>query len=115
MGLTIHYKLSVTQNLATAVVRELADRTTLYARKIGCAEVSETLRATSDEKLAPLFVQVGKPEDCCFGHVAPKRGWLVEVWPGEGCESALFGLCQYPRRILARTGYVPTGLSLIHI
>jgi len=109
MGLTIHYKLSVTKRLASAVVRELADRTALYARKIGCAEAGETLRAISDDKLAPLFVQIGKPEDCCFGHVAPKRGWLVEVWPGEGCESALFGLCQYPRRVLSRTGEVSTG------
>src|SRR2546422_1718138 len=77
MGLTIHYKLSVTKYLASAVVRELADRTALYARKIGCAEVSEVVHATDDEKSAPLFFHVGKPEDGCFGHVAPKRGWLV--------------------------------------
>jgi hypothetical protein len=109
MGLTIHYKLSVTKYLSSAVVHELANRTALYARKIGCAEVGETVRAAGDEKLAPLFVQVGKPEDGCFGHVAPKRGWLVDVWPGEGCESALFGLCQYPRWILSRNGKVPTG------
>jgi hypothetical protein len=109
MGLTIHYKLSVTKYLSSAVVRELVERTALYARKIGCAEVSETVRAASNKNLAPLFVQVGKPEDGCFGHVAPKRGWLVDVWPGEGCESALFGLCQYPRRILSHTGKVSTG------
>ena len=48
MGLTIHYKLSVTKYLASAVVRELADRTALYARKIGCAEVGEVVRATDD-------------------------------------------------------------------
>ena len=41
MGLTIHYKLSVATNLSAAVVRELARRTALYARKIGCAEVGE--------------------------------------------------------------------------
>ena len=109
MGLTIHYKLSVTKYLASAVVRELAERAALYARKIGCAEVSEIVRAAGDEDLAPLFVQIGKPEDGCFGHVAPKHGWLVEVWPDEGCESALFGLCQYPRWILSRNGKVPTG------
>ena len=109
MGLTIHYKLSVTKHLSSAVVQELANRTALYARKIGCAEVSEPVRAAGDEELAPLFVQVGKPEDGCFGHVAPRRGWLVDVWPGEGCESATFGLCQYPRWILSRTGKVPTG------
>jgi len=109
MGLTIHYKLSLTKHLSSAVVQELVSRTALYARKIGCAEVSEPVRAASDGNLAPLFVQVGKPEDGCFGNVAPKCGWLVEVWPGEGCESALFGLCQYPRWILSRHGKVPTG------
>lgn len=109
MGLTIHYKLSVVQRISSAVVRELAGRTALYARKIGCAEVGDTVRAAGDDKLAPLFVQVGEPEDCCFGNVAPTRGWLVEVCPGQGCESAVFGLCQYPRRVLSRTGMVPTG------
>jgi hypothetical protein len=98
MGLTIYYKLFVAENLSSAVVRELANRTALYARKIGCAEVGEILRAESDASLAPLFVRAGEERDCCFGHVPAKRGWLVEVWPGEGCESATFGLCQYPRR-----------------
>lgn len=111
MGLTIHYKLSVAKNLSTTVVRELADRTARYAQKIGCAEIGEVLRADDDEKLAPLFVKVGRLEDGCFGHVAPKRGWLVEVCPGEGCESALFGLCQYPRRIPFRAGSIATGFA----
>jgi hypothetical protein len=111
MGLTIHYKLSVTTRLSSAVVRELADRTVLYARKIGCAEVGEVMRATDDEKSAPWFFHVGKPEDGCFGHVAPKRGWLVEVWPGEGCESATFGLCRYPSLVPFRAGSVSTGVE----
>ncbi len=98
MGLTIHYKLSVAENLSSAVVRELASRTALNARKIGCTEVSEVLRVESDPSLAPVFVRAGEEKDCCFGHVPAKRGWLVEVWPGEGCESATLGLCQYPRR-----------------
>jgi hypothetical protein len=111
MGLTIHYKLSVTKNLLVAVVRELTQRTAHYARKIGCAEVGEVMRATDDEKSAPLFFHVGKPEDGCFGHVAPKRGWLVEVWPGEGCESAIFGLCKYPSLVPFRAGSVSTGVE----
>jgi len=111
MGLTIHYKLSVTQRLSSAVVRELAERTALYAWKIGCAEVGEVIRATDDEKSAPLFFHVGKPEDGCFGHVAPKRGWLVEVWPGEGCESATLGLCKYPSLVPFRAGSVSTGVE----
>ena len=33
------------------------------------------------------------------------------VWPGEGCESARFGLCQYPRRIQVRGGYATTSFK----
>ena len=109
MGLTINYKLSVEKNLTVAVVRDLAERVRLYALKIGCAEVSAVLRAAHNADLAPLFVFVGKPEDACFGQVAPRHGWLVDVWPGDGCESATFGLCQYQRWTLSRTGMVSTG------
>src|SRR5438128_1913342 len=100
MGLTIHYELSVNENLRVGVVRELAQRVAQYARKIGCAEVAEPRRAEADDTNAALFVHVGRPEDCCFYSVAPRRGWLVEAWPGEGCESATLGLCQYARLML---------------
>ncbi|MCU0783978.1 MAG: hypothetical protein MUF81_08000 [Verrucomicrobia bacterium] len=112
MGLTIHYKLSVTENLSSAVVRELIQRTALYSWKIGCAEVSEVMPADADPIYSRLFVRAGEERDCCFGHVPAKRGWLVEVWPGEGCESATFGLCQYPRRapyeLRGKSGFVAT-------
>src|SRR6266478_5392747 len=111
MGLTIHYKLSVTQALRVAVVRELAQRTAHYARKIGYVEVGEVESVKADTPFTALFVRVGREEDCCFGNVPAKRGWVVAVWPGEGCESALFGLCQYPRRIPFRAGSVPTGFE----
>jgi hypothetical protein len=111
MGLTIHYELSVSANLKVAVVRELVQRVAQYAEKIACAEVGEVQRATGDGTHAGLFVQAGRPEDCCFGIVPPKHGWVVEVWPGEGCESATFGLCQYARRVLSSTGEVPTGFD----
>jgi hypothetical protein len=111
MGLTINYELSVSENFTVAVVRELVQRVARYAEIIGCAEVGQVQSAAGDERNAPLYVHVGRPEDCCFGSVAPRRGWLVEVWPGEGCESATFGLCQYPRRIAFRAGSVPTGFE----
>lgn len=112
MGLTIHYTLSVAEKLSSAVVRELANRTALYARKIGCAEVSDVMPADGDPISSRLFVRAGKEEDCCFGYVPAKRGWLVEVWPGEGCESATFGLCQYscraPFELRGKRGFIPT-------
>jgi hypothetical protein len=111
MGLTIHYKLSVAKNLSAVVVRELSQRTTLYARKIGCAEVGDVVRVEEDTPFTGLFVTWGREEDCCFGRVPARRGWVVAVWPGEGCESAEFGLCQYPRRTPFRAGSVPTGFE----
>jgi len=98
MGLTIYYKLAVTENFASTVARELVNRAGLYAKKIGCAEVSDVMPVKKDTPFTSLFVRAGEERDCCFGHVPAKRGWVVEVWPGEGCDSAHLGLCQYPRR-----------------
>ena len=99
MGLTIYYKLSVTENLSSAVVRELVSRAGLYAKKIGCVEVSDVTRVETDTPFTSLFVCAGDVKDGCFGGLPAKRGWVVEVWPGEGCESASLGLCQYRRRV----------------
>ena len=112
MGLTIYYKLSVAKNLAPEVVQELVQRVALYARKIGCAEVSEPLRPFREPVYSRLSVRAGRTEDGCFGFVPASEGWLVEVWPGEGCESAHFGLCQYPREapyeLRGQRGWVKT-------
>lgn len=68
-------------------------------------------RVKADTPFTSLFVRSGREEDGCFGLVPAKRGWVVEVWPGEGCESARFGLCQYPRRIPFRAGSIATGFK----
>jgi len=99
MGLTIHYKLSVAENLPFAVVRELVSRAGLYAKKVGCVEVSDVTRVEAYTPFTKLFVSAGREEDDCFSLIPAKRGWVVEVWPGEGCESAHLGLCQYRRRV----------------
>jgi hypothetical protein len=111
MGLTIYYKLSVAENLSSAMVRELVSRTGLYAKKIGCADVSKPLYPFQVPVFSELFVRATKS---CFGGVPARAGWLIEAWPGEGCESAHFGLCQYPRQapyklLDGQTGWVPTG------
>src|SRR6266481_4640241 len=111
MGLTIYYTLALAEKFSSTGVRELAQRAALYAQKIGCAEVGEVTRVEADTPFTSLFVSMGREEDGCFGHVPAKRGWVVEVWPGEGCESAEFGLCQYPRRIPFRAGSVATGFD----
>jgi len=111
MGLTIHYELSLSRKPDLEIVRELVQRVARYAGTIGCAEVGQPAPAAGNDKSAGLFVQAGRPEEGCFGIVPPKDGWVVEVWPGEGCESAAFGLCEYPRLAPFRRGWVPTGFT----
>src|SRR5437867_2108833 len=111
MGLTIHYTFSVKENISAGVVRELVHRAAHYARKIGCAEVGDLLRVRQNQDIAPLFFRVGRPKDQCYAAAAPERGWLVQVWPGAGCETASFGLCQYPRRISYGDRQVSTGFK----
>jgi hypothetical protein len=112
MGLTIYYRLSVAKNLSPDVVKELVGRVAGYARKLGCAEVGEPMSAFREPIYSRLFVRAGREEDACFGFVPARAGWLVEVWPGEGCESAHFGLCQYPKeapyQLHGREGWVKT-------
>jgi len=88
----------------------MVERAAQYARKIGCAEVSKPLFPFQVPVFSELFVHVSKS---CFGGVPARAGWLMEAWPGEGCESAHFGLCQYPRQapyeMRGQTGWVPTG------
>ena len=111
MGLTIHYTLSVKQDLPVGAIHEMAQRTADYARKIGCAEVSPLISAEENPDEAPLFMRVGKPAEGRYRAVLPWRGWLVNVWPGAGCETATLGLCQYPKWIEQESQSVPTKLD----
>lgn len=109
MGLTISDKLSVGQDLAVGVLGELAARVARYAQQIGCMKVGKVERVNGDTPFTSLFVRTGREEDCCFGLIPAKRGRVVEVWPGAGCESATMGLCMYPRRVRGAKGWVRTG------
>ncbi len=111
MGLTIHYTLRVTQDLASGPVHEMARRTADFARKIGCANIGKLVSAAEHPDEAPLFMRIGKPADGNYCAVLPWRGWLVNVLPGAGCETAMFGLCQYPKRIKHEGQSIPTKLD----
>jgi len=43
--------------------------------------------------------------------VLPRRLMAFDTWPGEGCEAANFGLCQYPPVIKTSEGPLRTGLT----
>ena len=59
MGLTIHYKLSLDENLSVKVIRELVQRAAHYAQKIGCIKVGEVMRVEADTPFTGLFVIAG--------------------------------------------------------
>jgi hypothetical protein len=92
MGLTISYTLSTKRELSDAVVKELAVRTTAFARKIGCAEVHGPMPGGPD--LCNLRKLPNG--DTTGDFIEAKSGWSVTVVPGDGSEPAHFGLCRYP-------------------
>jgi hypothetical protein len=108
MGLTIHYTLSLREEISAGVVRELVRRTGQFAREIGCAEVGGVLRAEKHGHLATHFFRV--TEDF-YSSAEPESGWLIQILPGAGCETVRLGLCQYPRQVLLRDGFVSTGIK----
>jgi hypothetical protein len=104
MGLTIYYTLSLREEISMDVVLELVRRTGRFARKIGCKEAGEPLRAEEHGIEAGMSFPISKPRTDgvrYYSQANATRGWFLMVWPGEGCETANFGLCQYPRRACA--------------
>lgn len=111
MGLTIHWTLATRRELSDVVVRELAVRTKVFARKIGCEKVLGPKRGGPDEiKLRKL------PNGDTTGDFIPaESGWSVMVLPGAGSEPAEFGLCRYPGRSHWKlTGFCKTQYAARH-
>lgn len=80
-------------------VRRRVQRTARLAQQIGCAHVGKVLPAYEGNRDAPEFFQTrwGIHRRLVGGEGT--TGWLVEVWPGEGCETAIFGLIRHRPRI----------------
>jgi len=105
MGLTIHYTLRPGRLRTVAELKHLLRRLQRRARKNGCAHVGKVLHAAENDPAAPEFF------DCAPGterrlHEGGRGadGWLLEVWPGEGCETAVFGLVAHRRELPRRAG-----------
>lgn len=129
MGLTIHYSLKTegndaqARNLITALHRTAAD---LPFKELGdVVELSgaqcDFNRRDRNDPLRWLLVQStqsvklksdGRSES--WIEVAPTRLIAFDTWPGEGCEAANFGLCQYPATIKTPSQTLPTGLAGWH-
>ena len=103
MGLTIHYTLTVKHGMGIRALKKLLLKTQMLARKNGCAHVGKVLHSSKSDSDAPPFF------DCrpgrkrrLHGGGRGTKGWLLEVWPGEGCETAVFGVLEYHRELPRR-------------
>ncbi len=98
MGLTIKYSFQARWTLRDESVHRLVQRTARLAQEIGCAHVGQVLRSCDGDRDAPEFFQTrwGVHRRGVGG--SGTTGWLVEVWPGEGCATAVFGLMRHRPR-----------------
>ena len=105
MGLTIHYTLSVKRGLTFVALKNLLRRLQRQARKDGCAYVGKVLHSTeSDPDAPPFFDCAPGRERRLHGGGRGTEGWLLEIWPGEGCETAVFGVLRHRRELKPRKG-----------
>ncbi|MBC7851900.1 MAG: hypothetical protein IAF94_00545 [Pirellulaceae bacterium] len=112
MGLTVHYTL--TSDCQTAdQARRLLGKLRQKALDLPVESVSEIrrLRGVVPEwgdgiKHDPLWLDcVGMVQRGPWAYnVLPKHALAFTVWLGDGCESASFGLCQFPKTITGNKG-----------
>ena len=105
MGLTIHYTLAVKRGTTFCWLKNLLRRTQRLARKNGCAYVGKVLHSTESDPDAPSFFDCAPGnERRLHGGGRGTHGWLLEIWPGEGCETAVFGILQHRRKLPPKKG-----------
>lgn len=115
MGLTVHYKLAhsgpLTPDGTEALVRTAQRRAAALVRRRELAEIGPVIDAHCVDLLANETVFEKSGRDTLCHDVPVEQGWLFQVWPGEDCETALFGLCRYPARIRVGRRWRPTGCA----
>ncbi len=128
MGLTINYSLQA--QVSDVRARELVSALHRAAQDLPFKELDNIWELTGDqcrfEKRDPedalrwLLIQAGAKVSLPLGvaeasarryRIPPQRLIAFSTWPGEGCEEANFGLCQYPPVLATASGELKTGLS----
>jgi hypothetical protein len=129
MGLTIHYKLKAKGSDAQA--RKLVESLHQAAQDLPFKEIQDIVdlkgedcdfdKRDKDDPLRWLLCQaqgsikIKSRENenySSYLSVCPSRVIAFETWPGEGCETANFGLCKYPSEIFSpNCGTIKTKMS----
>ena len=113
MGLTIHYDLK-TDLTKSQDVRHLVEATRQHALDLPFKEVDEVkeikgAETGGDDKSDPdrwlkiqssVFLAQGES----YHSVPANHIIALSTWPGEGCEQANFGFCQYPSHVKLPSG-----------
>ena len=132
MGLTIHYQLKAKGNETDA--RRLVTSLHQAAHDLPFQELGEIVEVSGDgcdynqrtreDPLRWLLIQAQAsvslehlPGESKFSsrRISPTRMIAFTAWPGEGCETSNFGLCQYPAQTTdPRHGRIKTNLPGWH-
>jgi len=94
MGLTIHYTLVGQNTLTERDVRARLRRTARLARRIGCARIGRVSHSAKSDPDAPEFFDSHAGNERRLFGGPGTDGWLLAIWPGEGCETFVIGLCR---------------------
>ena len=97
MGLSIYYHLSAPNTLPVRTLRGWLEQTRAFALELGCKEVGPV------QKVGPEFgwgqQMLTDPTktgiESMVDLVRQKGGYILEIWPGDGCECAFLGLCRF--------------------
>jgi hypothetical protein len=113
VGLTIHFQFAhpgpLRPGQAEALVHTARGRAVRLAARRGLAAVGPVLDVRTAEVFADAFVMEPGEEVRLCHDVPPECGWVFQVQPGPGCETATFGLCHYPVRFRAGRRRLDTG------
>ena len=96
---TIHYTLSVRKGTTVGQLKDLLKGSRRLAQRIGCAYAGRILHSTETDPTAPPFFDTAPGRERRLAGGRGTHGWLVEVWPGKGCETAKFGILRERREI----------------
>lgn len=100
MGLTVEYSIHVPK-IRVQKARKLVNAMRQICLDLPFQQVGEIVEAMGD-KIEKYYASTGIQSPWNVGHrfrVHPTHLILFDVDPGEGCETATFGLCIYPTKI----------------
>jgi hypothetical protein len=107
MGLEIFYDLHAPASWDRLRVRRTVRAARQHALTVGFQEVN---RVQINDPSHPRTMGVRHlPKDLPYLAAEAEDGWFFRTWPGEGCETALFGLCKFPAQVSAEGHTVAFG------